>query len=105
MRLQRDWCDIPLVLEAAIACLPQSSAGTVSAACDPGLPVVWADHDRLEQVFVNLLHNAISHNPPGTRVRVTAGGETGGGVAAGGAARGGAPPAAPAPPPRPPRPP
>jgi len=83
MRLQRDWCDIPLVLEAAIACLPQSSAGTVSAACDPGLPVVWADHDRLEQVFVNLLHNAISHNPPGTRVRVTAGAKAVDVVAAG----------------------
>ena len=41
--------------------------------CDPSLPVVWADHDRLEQVFVNLLDNAFGHNPPGTRVRVTAG--------------------------------
>ena len=37
-----------------------------------GLPVVWADHDRLEQVFVNLLDNAIGHNPPGTRVTVSA---------------------------------
>src|SRR5262249_4776033 len=36
------------------------------------LPVIWADHDRLEQVFVNLLANAIGHNPPGTRVTVTA---------------------------------
>jgi len=34
--------------------------------------VVWADHDRMEQVFVNLLNNAFGHNPPGTRVRVTA---------------------------------
>jgi len=44
----------------------------VSFACDPGLPAVWADHDRLEQVFVNLLNNALGHNPPGTRIRVTA---------------------------------
>ncbi|MGH3219227.1 MAG: sensor histidine kinase, partial [Streptosporangiaceae bacterium] len=36
------------------------------------LPVVWADHDRMEQVFVNLLNNAVRHNPPGTKVRVTA---------------------------------
>jgi signal transduction histidine kinase len=72
MRLQRDWCDIRLVIEAAIACLPQENAGEVTLTCDPGLPVVWADHDRMEQVFVNLLNNAFGHNPPGTRVEVTA---------------------------------
>ena len=33
---------------------------------------MWADHDRMEQVFVNLLNNAVGHNPPGTKVRVTA---------------------------------
>jgi len=72
MRLQRDWCDIRLVLEAAIACLPPASAESVTLTFDADLPVVWADHDRMEQVFVNLLNNAVEHNPPGTRVRVTA---------------------------------
>jgi signal transduction histidine kinase len=72
MRLQRDWCDIRLVLEAAIGCLPQENAAAVSLACDDSLPVVWADHDRMEQVFVNLLNNAFGHNPPGTRVQVSA---------------------------------
>jgi signal transduction histidine kinase len=71
MRLQRDWCDIRLVLEAAIACLPRDNAASVSLTCDASLPVVWADHDRLEQVFVNLLNNAFGHNPPGTQVQVT----------------------------------
>ncbi len=69
MRLQRDWCDIRLVLEAAIACLPPPQS--VPLTCDAHLPVVWADHDRMEQVFVNLLNNAFGHNPPGTRVQVT----------------------------------
>jgi signal transduction histidine kinase/ABC-type multidrug transport system ATPase subunit len=73
LRLQPDWCDIALVLEAAIACLPQPGASMVEVTCHPALPTVWADHDRLEQVFVNLLDNAIRHNPPGTRVSVTAG--------------------------------
>jgi len=72
MRLQRDWCDMRLVIEAAIGCLPPASADSVELTCDPGLPVVWADHDRMEQVFVNLLNNAFGHNPPGTRVQVTA---------------------------------
>ena len=71
MRLQRDWCDIRLVVEAAIACLPPGNVPAVSLTCHRDLPVVWADHDRMEQVFVNLLNNAVGHNPPGTRVRVT----------------------------------
>jgi signal transduction histidine kinase/ABC-type multidrug transport system ATPase subunit len=71
LRLQRDWCDIPLMIEAAIACLPPDSGAMVEVECDPDLPVVWADHDRLEQVFVNLLGNAFGHNPPGTRVNVS----------------------------------
>ncbi len=71
-RLQSDWCDIPLVLDAAVACLPPASGPQVEVKCAPGLPTIWADHDRLEQVFVNLLSNALGHNPPGTRVQVVA---------------------------------
>ena len=81
LRLQQDWCDIGLVLDAAIACLPPAGAAMIEVACDPALPVVWADHDRLEQVFVNLLDNAIGHNPPGTRVSVSASVAGRGGIA------------------------
>ena len=81
LRLQRDWCDIPLVLDAAVACLPPAGAALVEVSCDPALPVVWADHDRLEQVFVNLLDNAVRHNPPGTRVSVSAEATGPGGIA------------------------
>jgi len=71
-RLQGDWCDIPLVLDAAIAVLPPEAGSSVEVKAAPGLPAIWADHDRLEQVFVNLLGNALTHNPPDTRVVVTA---------------------------------
>jgi signal transduction histidine kinase len=70
MRLQPDWCDLGLVLEAAVACLPAERLGDVWVEDLPETPVVWADHDRLEQVFVNLLTNALRHNPPDTTVRV-----------------------------------
>ena len=30
------------------------SAVSGQVACEPGLPVVWADHDRLEQVFTKV---------------------------------------------------
>jgi signal transduction histidine kinase/ABC-type multidrug transport system ATPase subunit len=71
MRLQPDWCDIRLVIDAAIACLPPAAAKRVTTSCEPGVPVVWADHDRMEQVLVNLLTNAFGHNPPGTSVQIT----------------------------------
>jgi signal transduction histidine kinase len=72
MRLQPDWCDLRLVVEAAVGCLPASESARVTVSCGPDLPSIWADHDRLEQVFVNLLSNAFRHNPPGTNVSVTA---------------------------------
>ena len=38
----------------------------------PSFPAVWADHDRMEQVLLNLIDNALRHNPEGTRVEVSA---------------------------------
>ena len=70
LRLQPDWCDLPLVLEAAISCLPPEAAAAVTVNCSTDIGPVWADHDRLEQVFVNLLENAFRHNPSGVRVTV-----------------------------------
>lgn len=72
MRLHPDWCDIGLVLEASVACLPPDKAAHIDVVCPPKLPAVWGDHDRLEQVFVNLLANAVEHNPPRTPVSVRA---------------------------------
>jgi ABC-type multidrug transport system ATPase subunit/signal transduction histidine kinase len=70
LRLQPDWCDPALVVEAAVACLPPDRASSVRLDCPAGVPPVWADHDRLEQVFVNLLDNAFRHNDRGVKVSV-----------------------------------
>jgi signal transduction histidine kinase len=59
MRLQRHWCDLRLVLEAAVDCVPEDVA--IQIETEDELEPVWADHDRLEQVFVNLLMNAATH--------------------------------------------
>jgi signal transduction histidine kinase/ABC-type multidrug transport system ATPase subunit len=82
LRLHADWCELPLVIDAAVACVAPADPALVAVHCAPELPVVWADHDRLEQVFVNLLDNALRHNPPGTRIRIDAGldAEPGGGI-------------------------
>jgi len=70
MRMLPDWCELPPVLDAAIACVPPSQAAVIEVDCQHDLPVIWADHDRLEQVFLNLLENALRHNPEGTHVWV-----------------------------------
>jgi signal transduction histidine kinase/ABC-type multidrug transport system ATPase subunit len=71
MRLTRDWCDLALIADAAVSCLPPEQAGAVQIDCGDELPAIFADHDRLEQVLLNLLSNAIRHNPAGTLVRLT----------------------------------
>jgi signal transduction histidine kinase len=72
MRLTRDWCELSLVADAAASCLAPDQAGLVTVTCSPELPPVFADHDRLEQVLLNLLSNALRHNPPGTQATLSA---------------------------------
>jgi signal transduction histidine kinase/ABC-type multidrug transport system ATPase subunit len=71
MRLTLDWCDLALVADAAVSCLPPEQAGVVEVRCSEELPPILADHDRLEQVLLNLLSNAVHHNPTGTRVSLS----------------------------------
>lgn len=73
LRMHPDWCDLPLIAEAARSCLQPAAAAQVTVDLPAHLPSLWADHDRLEQVFVNLLDNALRHNPPGTTVAVVGG--------------------------------
>lgn len=45
---------------------------TLAIEVPPGLPAVRADRARVEQVVLNLLHNAIKFTPPGGRVTIAA---------------------------------
>ena len=45
---------------------------TLSYDCPADLPVVFADPERITQVFINLIHNAIKFTPNGGRIHVSA---------------------------------
>jgi ABC-type multidrug transport system ATPase subunit/signal transduction histidine kinase len=59
LRLQRHWCDLVLVVETARRLVSGDTTIRIRAGRD--VEPVWGDHDRLEQVFVNLLENAVAH--------------------------------------------
>jgi signal transduction histidine kinase len=68
LRLRCDWCDATRIVRAALAAVPGGESVAVDAPAE--LPAVWGDHDRLCQVVVNLVENALRHTPEGTAVHV-----------------------------------
>jgi two-component system phosphate regulon sensor histidine kinase PhoR len=73
--LDRKTVDLSQLLERAAARLrTQAERNDVSITVDtnPLLPTAYADPDRVEQVLVNLLHNAVKFNHPAGRVTLRA---------------------------------
>lgn len=73
--LQRTPLELSEVVSDALASLePQLAEKQVTAhiSIEPGLPRVFADADRLEQILLNLLDNATRHVPESGHVTVSA---------------------------------
>jgi signal transduction histidine kinase/ABC-type multidrug transport system ATPase subunit len=70
LRLACDWCELGLVLDAACRCVTDTPEPWLDAGELDDVPPIFADHDRLEQVFVNLLENAVRHGGTVARVSV-----------------------------------
>ncbi len=75
MALQQGLVDVPSKLEEAVLLFRDRAAraGVELLYCEAGsLPAVQGDGDRIKQVFINLLDNAVKYSRAGDRVRVEA---------------------------------
>jgi signal transduction histidine kinase/ActR/RegA family two-component response regulator len=74
VRLDLQSVDLRRLLDGVVeSMLPMAAASGVELRVDP-LPAVWvtADPGRLEQIFLNLLGNAVKFTPTGGHVRIAA---------------------------------
>lgn len=56
-----------------IACIVESKykeSHEIEIQCDDKIPDVWVDSDRLEQILMNLVDNAVKYSPGGKKVEV-----------------------------------
>jgi signal transduction histidine kinase len=63
--------EVAQLLEGVVADLEHLGAKRVRVVAAPGL-WAWADPDRLAQVLINLVRNALQYSPPGSPVEVVA---------------------------------
>jgi two-component system phosphate regulon sensor histidine kinase PhoR len=73
--LRREPVRLDEVVASVLAIIGPRAAGsrvTVSADIPAGLPIVSADRDRLAQILINLVDNAVKYTPSGGSVTVTA---------------------------------
>ncbi|MBI3637878.1 MAG: HAMP domain-containing protein [Candidatus Rokubacteria bacterium] len=78
--LHRAAVDIAEVVESVLAIMqPRAQARDVAltAALPPDLPAAHADHDRVAQILINLVDNAVKYTPEGGQVTVSARGASG----------------------------
>ncbi len=76
LNLQRQPLDLARLAEATVDRLAASAEAqgvTLHVEVSPGAPLAWADPDRIEQVLVNLLDNAIKYSRPGGTVNIRVG--------------------------------
>jgi len=73
LAVHKEWQPLEEALGVALLRLDERLAGhPVEARLPPALPLVPIDELLIEQVFINLLENAIRHTPTATPIRISA---------------------------------
>jgi two-component system sensor histidine kinase KdpD len=73
LAVSRSWQPVEEALGVALIRMDERLAGReVSTDLPANLPLIPIDELLVEQVFINLLENALRHTPPGTPIRVSA---------------------------------
>lgn len=74
LKLERQQIDLPALLQSVAEKLrPQANAANIDLQVkNENLPNLQGDHDRLVQVFSNLVDNALQHAPKGGHVQLSA---------------------------------
>jgi two-component system, OmpR family, sensor histidine kinase KdpD len=71
IELHRDWHPLEEVIGAALGRLAKNlGSRRVTVSIPPDLPLVKIDDVLIEQVFVNLLDNAVKYTPPDSAIRI-----------------------------------
>jgi PAS domain S-box-containing protein len=72
LKMERAEIDLHEVVRAAVRRFKARAPGVdVRVRFPPGSPVVLADRERIEEVLLNLLDNAVKYSPRGARIAVT----------------------------------
>ncbi|MBI5033833.1 MAG: sensor histidine kinase KdpD [Chloroflexi bacterium] len=73
LKPQLEWCNVGNLVRHAIQRLgPYLAPHEVIEEIAPNLPQAQIDSALMERALLNLIHNAATHTPPNTRVRVSA---------------------------------
>jgi two-component system sensor histidine kinase KdpD len=74
LNLRPDWCDIREIVDVVLNDLRTLSGNhLITTEIDPELPLIKTDEVLLRQAISNLLHNALLHTPPGSKIWIKAG--------------------------------
>jgi signal transduction histidine kinase len=80
LNLQRQPTDLKQLIQTTVDRLTfqaETRGVTLQVEASPNCPSVEVDADRLEQVLVNLLDNAMKYSRPGTQITISLNGEPG----------------------------